>query len=637
MIIDEAHNVLRIFEDSSSTSFTAKDVAVALSELDFVLDFTTKAAEDEMYSDTLAAMPNLDSTQVYALKDCLSKFETGLVDFTKTRSHNVDYTGEEVVKIFQSCGVTAGNANLLTSAIGNVLDSLSVLNLAGGGNKGKGLTTMAELVDMLYLDGSGANTYDKMKSFYRFHVDQVTNKFGGGTDTVFNLWCFHPGFAMTSLVRCNVRTLILTSGTLKPMDSFQAELSTDFPVRLQNEHVVDAAKQINYQVISRGPDGQDLIATFQSRSNPKYLTSLGLSLVEIAKVVPDGLLVFFPSYAWMDTCLANWKQVGVWERLNHWKQCYVEPKDRNSLARMVDEYRSRVRHVSRIGACFLAVCRGKVSEGIDFADADARAVVITGIPYPSVKDPKVNLKKKFLDSQPRFANELKNLSGTEWYNLEAFRTVNQSVGRVIRHKDDFGSVLLLDKRFAMDVHASKLSSWLPKLAKPTQFKTAIRSLENFFSRHQYFPKPKAPVSSRIDSKKRPALSKPAVQAANLPPQKRKKIVIKVRSENSSVVEEQKQEASAMAASAAAAPTGPLKSKPDIQQFVLGLKERLEKKELKRLILSIKAYKEQGDVTALVANLKLFEAKNVISKKDILEFRSFVRPEHEKAIEEITML
>ena len=33
------------------------------------------------------------------------------------------------------------------------------------------------------------------------------------------------------------------------------------------------------------------ISTFQSRHNPKYLSSIGLSVVEIAKRVPDGLLV----------------------------------------------------------------------------------------------------------------------------------------------------------------------------------------------------------------------------------------------------------------------------------------------------------------------------------------------------------
>jgi Rad3-related DNA helicase len=30
----------------------------------------------------------------------------------------------------------------------------------------------------------------------------------------------------------------------------------------------------------------------------------------------------------------------------------------------------------------LAVCRGKLSEGLDFSDDFARAVIIVGIPYP---------------------------------------------------------------------------------------------------------------------------------------------------------------------------------------------------------------------------------------------------------------
>ena len=100
------------------------------------------------------------------------------------------------------------------------------------------------------------------------------------------------------------------------------------------------------------------------------------------------------------------------------QECFVEPKNRAALSKTVSEFRAKVRHSSRIGACFLAVCRGKVSEGIDFADADARGVVITGIPYPSLFDPKVSLKKKFLDNQKK---DGQTLSGNEWYNLEAFR------------------------------------------------------------------------------------------------------------------------------------------------------------------------------------------------------------------------
>ena len=45
---------------------------------------------------------------------------------------------------------------------------------------------------------------------------------------------------------------------------------------------------------------------------------------------------------------------------------------------------------SEKGALFIAVCRGKVSEGIDFADEQARAVVTLGIPFPNIKDIQVS-------------------------------------------------------------------------------------------------------------------------------------------------------------------------------------------------------------------------------------------------------
>lgn len=106
----------------------------------------------------------------------------------------------------------------------------------------------------------------------------------------------------------------------------------------------------------------------------------------------------------------------------------------------------------------MAVCRGKVSEGLDFADINGRAVIITGLPYPPYMDPKIRLKKQYLGENRTRENEM--LSGDDWYFLEASRAVNQAIGRVIRHKNDYGAILLCDSRFHNPKQKGQLSGWI---------------------------------------------------------------------------------------------------------------------------------------------------------------------------------
>ena len=134
----------------------------------------------------------------------------------------------------------------------------------------------------------------------------------------------------------------------------------------------------------------------------------------------------------------------------------------------------------------LAVCRGKVSEGIDFRDSKGRVVILTGIPFAPHMDPWIQLKKQYLDNKCRtstssvgIASKVKStyppenqthalqmsqnlvnqqnkglnsanihkLNGQSWYNQSAIRAVNQALGRVIRHSKDWGAIFLLDDRF----------------------------------------------------------------------------------------------------------------------------------------------------------------------------------------------
>lgn len=55
-------------------------------------------------------------------------------------------------------------------------------------------------------------------------------------------WCFEPGVAMAELCALKVRCILLTSGTLAPLDSFAQELALNFPITLENPHVINTSQ-----------------------------------------------------------------------------------------------------------------------------------------------------------------------------------------------------------------------------------------------------------------------------------------------------------------------------------------------------------------------------------------------------------
>jgi regulator of telomere elongation helicase 1 len=62
----------------------------------------------------------------------------------------------------------------------------------------------------------------------------------------------------------------------------------------------------------------------------------------------------------------------------------------------------------------MAVCQGRISEGIDFSDAEGRCVVVIGIPFAPAKDPRVLCKRQVLDERCRAG--LGTLSGQQWWD-----------------------------------------------------------------------------------------------------------------------------------------------------------------------------------------------------------------------------
>jgi DNA excision repair protein ERCC-2 len=90
----------------------------------------------------------------------------------------------------------------------------------------------------------------------------------------------------------------------------------------------------------------------------------GEMLVELAKIVPDGIVCFFVSYLYMDQVINAWHHLGVLDDVMQHKLIFIETQDVVETTLALDNFR-RACDCGR-GAVFFSVARGKVAEGIDF-------------------------------------------------------------------------------------------------------------------------------------------------------------------------------------------------------------------------------------------------------------------------------
>lgn len=218
-------------------------------------------------------------------------------------------------------------------------------------------------------------------------------------------------------------------------------------------------------------DLRDFNYIFINRNNGNYILSLGKAIVEFCQVIPDGLLIFFPSYGLMEECMQRWLEFHIIDRIKEKKLIFVESQTKNEFDKAKKSYNDCIDIKKE--AVFMAALRGKVSEGLDFADMYGRAVIIVGIPYANCADVKLKMKQKYLDKKK--ASDKKMISGDDWYKLDAIRAVNQAIGRVIRHVDDYGAILFCDERFAFESTQEYISSWVKSQICTTDLNCSIRA------------------------------------------------------------------------------------------------------------------------------------------------------------------
>ena len=290
--------------------------------------------------------------------------------------------------------------------------------------------------------------------------------------------CMQPAVAFHEVAR-DARSIILTSGTLSPMTTFEAELGVKFASKIEAPHVIPT-NQVHVEVC--GALGEITYkATEGDVQGSRFANNLGLFLLRYAKIIPGGMLVFLPKYSLIDRIFREWHGTGVFSELSAFKRVCVESRGSRGFQETLNEF-DRGNKKGK-GSLMLAVYRGKVSEGIDFKDDAARAVFCVGIPFPSMFDVKVKAKRNYNDSP--YCKQRGMLPGGEWYRAQAYRAYNQALGRCIRHPKDYAALFLVDSRFLEGGvwMMNNISKWIRRnVTACHNIHDSVRTVDEFFKR-----------------------------------------------------------------------------------------------------------------------------------------------------------
>lgn len=246
--------------------------------------------------------------------------------------------------------------------------------------------------------------------------------------------CINPKMYFEELKEC--KAVVFAGGTMEPISNLKSvfpdicyhsypSVNDSFESVIITETV--SGKQINLSFTNREQQIDDVVNTIVALSNP---------------VISGGVIVFVPSKAFLELIKRS-------------------KKITNSTRKVSFEDEIEFNEFKNKPEILVAVMGGSLSEGVNFSDDVCRLLIVVGVPYPT-RTLEIIERSKFMK---------------HYEILVAMKTVNQAVGRAIRHKDDYAAIVLLDSRYQ---HLKdKLSPWLQSKTKICKFGPGLVNVNTF--------------------------------------------------------------------------------------------------------------------------------------------------------------
>ena len=157
-------------------------------------------------------------------------------------------------------------------------------------------------------------------------------------DPVLQLCCHDASRALQPLLSL-ARSMVLTSGSLSPLDMYQQLLGMQSSAACSLP-VCFPRQVVQPMVLTHGSDQLRLRSSEETEVD--VIHNYGKLLMVCASTLPDGVVVYFASYAQMQRALREWDRAAILPQLTEQKLVFVESSDPVETAQGVERPNSPV-------------------------------------------------------------------------------------------------------------------------------------------------------------------------------------------------------------------------------------------------------------------------------------------------------
>jgi DNA excision repair protein ERCC-2 len=174
-----------------------------------------------------------------------------------------------------------------------------------------------------------ANLATMLSTFFKGFavIIEPQQKESKSLDCIMQFYCLDASIAMNHITS-KYRNVVLTSTTLSPLDMYEKIL--DLKPKLVKAFGItlprSSLSSLYPCVLTKGADQLAVSSKFDERENTGVVRNFGNMLMELAVIVPDGMICYFTSHKYMEHIIVKWNEMGILQRVLETKLIFIETK-----------------------------------------------------------------------------------------------------------------------------------------------------------------------------------------------------------------------------------------------------------------------------------------------------------------------